>query len=372
MERTDANAKVEQALEELIEDGRDLGMQVAAYLDGEPVIDAWAGLADEATARAVDGDTLFTSFSISKGITSTCVHILAERGKLGYDDPIAKYWPEFAAKGKSKATIRDALAHRVGVPQDPPGFDLKMAADWDRVCAIVADLEPMWEPGTKTGYHALTFGWILAEVLRRVDGRTIAQFLQDEVCRPLGAEGMYFGVPPAAEPRIATLKNAPGLARIPTTLTPSLSDPAAAFNRSEVRRACIPGAGAIVNARSLARLYAMLAGGGEIDGVRLLSRDRVAAAATPEYEGVDPILSVILPVKVCWSLGYMLGGGPGPMAGRPNAFGYPGIGTIGFADPSRRFAFAFLKNLIDWSPRMNESATLITRTVEQALGIAQA
>ncbi len=370
MVRAEANTKVQQALEEPIEGGRELGMQVAAYLDGEPVIDAWAGLADEATARPVAGDTLFTSFSISKGITSTCIHILAERGKLGYDDPIAKYWPEFATKGKSKATVRDALVHRVGIPQDPPGFDVKMAADWDGVCAAVADLEPLWEPGTKTGYHALTFGWILAEVLRRVDGRTIAQFLQDEVCRPLGAEGMYFGVPSPVERRVATLKNAPGLGQIPTTLTPSLSDPARAFNRPEVRRLCVPGAGALVNARSLARLYAMLADGGEIDGVRLLSRDRVAVAATPEYEGVDPILSVILPVKVRWSLGYMLGGGPGPMAGRPNAFGYMGIGTIGFADPSRHFAFAFLKNLIDWSPRMNESATLITKTVEQSLGIA--
>ncbi len=367
---TEANTKVQQALEELIKGGRELGMQVAAYLDGELVIDAWAGLADEMTQRTVDGDTLFTSFSISKGITSTCIHILAERGKLGYDDRIAKYWPEFAAKGKSKATIRDALAHRVGIPQDPAGFDVKMAADWDGVCAAVADLEPMWEPGTKTGYHALTFGWILAEVLRRIEGRTIARFLQDDVCRPLGAEGMYFGVPSAAEPLVATLKNAPGLREIRGILTPSLADPAGAFNRPEVRRACIPGAGAIVNARSLARHYAMLANGGEIDGVRLVSRERIAAAATPEYEGVDPILSAILPVKVRWSLGYMLGGGHGLMAGRAHAFGYAGVGTIGFADPSRRFAFAFLKNLIDWSPRMNESVTLITRTVEQALGIS--
>ncbi len=289
------NSAVQKVLDGLTSEGHEIGTQVAAYLDGKLIIDAWAGLADETRNRLVDGETLFTAFSISKGITATCIHILADRGLVDYESPIAQYWPEFAANDKAKATVRDAPAHRVGIPQDPPGFDLAMAGDWEAVCRMTAKLKPLWEPGTQTGYHALTYGWMLGEVLRRVDGRYNGQFLQDEVCRPLGIAGMFFGIPAEAEPRIAMLKTATGAGRIDAPLTPSLSDTAAAFNRPEVRRAMIPGAGAIVNARSLARHYAMLAGGGELDGVRLLQQERVATAAKAEFEGPDRILSSVFP-----------------------------------------------------------------------------
>lgn len=367
----DQGGIVNGLLESLVHEDGEIGLQVAAYLGGELVIDTWAGLADEGSEHPVDGETLFTAFSISKGITATCVHILADRGLLDYDAPIARYWPEFAANGKDKATIRDALTHRVGIPHDPPGFDLGMASDWEAVCRATAGLEPLWEPGTNSGYHALTYGWILGEVLRRVDGRPIARFLREEVCQPLAIEGMYFGVPAAAEHRVATLSTAPELGRLDLPLTPSLSDPAGTFNRPEVRAAAIPGAGAIVNARSLARHYAMLAGNGELQGVRLLSQDSVALAATPEsVSGPDPVLSAITNWQPRWSLGYTVGGGPGPMQGRPQAFGYEGIGTVGFADPSRGFAFAFLKNQLDWSPSEMNSATLVAHAVEEALGIA--
>ncbi len=362
--------EVQDVLDSLVREGGEIGVQVAAYLDGQLVIDAWAGMADEASQRAVDGDTLFTAFSISKGITATCIHILADRCLLDYDAPIGRYWPEFAARGKASASVRDALTHRVGIPQDPPGFDMAMASDWDAVCAAIANLEPLWEPGTRIGYHALNYGWILGEVLRRIDGRPIAQFLQDEVCEPLEISGMYFGVPAEEEHRVATLKNAPGQAQLDLSLTPSLSDPAGAMNRPEVRRASIPGAGAIVNARSLARHYAMLAGGGEFGGVTLLSRACVAAASAPQPE--DDGLPASSNQIRWWhghSLGYTLGGGPGPRTRRPAAFGYEGVGTLGYADPSRRFAFAFLKNLLDLSPDEMNSVTVVARTVEEALGI---
>ncbi len=361
------NSAVRNVLDALVDEGQEIGVQIAAYLDGKLVIDAWAGLADEASNRPVDWETLFTATSVSKGITATCIHILADRGLVDYDAPIAQYWPEFAANGKSRATVRDALTHRVGIPRDQPGFDLTKAGNWETVCRATAQLKPLWEPGTKTGYHALTYGWMLGEVLRRVDGRSIGQFLQEEVCRPLGIEGMYFGVPVEAEPHIATLKtvSSPGTTNAPWQT-------AGVFNSPEVRRAEIPGAGAIVNARALARHYAMLAGAGELDGVRILSRERVAIAAKVEFDGPDPILSSIFPnvARSRWSLGYSLGGRPGPMMGRPNAFGYEGVGTIGFADPSRRYAFAFLKNLLDMSPKMNwNSATLVAQSVEDELGI---
>jgi CubicO group peptidase (beta-lactamase class C family) len=367
---TDASSEVSRLLERLVREGKETGLQVAAYLDGSLVVDAWAGHADETAGRPVDGDTLFTAFSVSKGITATCVHLLADRGLVDYDAPIASYWPEFAAHGKEKATVRDALTHRAGIPQDPPGFDLSTAGDWDAVCRAVADLEPLWQPGTQTGYHALTYGWMLGEVVRRVDGRGFGRFLQEEVCEPLGIEAMYFGVPAEEEHRVATLAYAPGLAPLTLTLTPSLSDAAATMNRSEVRRAAIPGAGAIMNARSLARHYAVLAGGGELDGVRLLTPDRIAVATRIESDqGADPVLAGVMDWRPRWGLGYSLGGAPGAMAGRPLAFGYEGLGTIGFADPARNFAFAFLKNRLDWSADEMNSVTEVAHAVEQALGI---
>ena len=195
----DINNKVQKVLEDLICDEGEIGLQVAAYLDGKLVIDTWAGLADQTSQRPVDGETLFNSFSISKGIVSTCIHILADRGLLDYDDPIASYWPEFAAMGKEKATIRHALTHRVGIPNDPPGINIELMSNWDAVCQAIADMKPLWEPGTKISYHPLTYGWILGEVVHRIDGRSISQFLQDEVCQPLGITDMYFGVPPEKE-----------------------------------------------------------------------------------------------------------------------------------------------------------------------------
>ncbi|KUG14485.1 esterase a [hydrocarbon metagenome] len=368
---TDPNNKVRSVLESLVHDGREIGVQVAAYLDGKLVIDAWAGLADEASQSPVDGGTLFTAYSISKGITATCIHILADRGLIDYDAPIADYWPEFAAGGKARATIRHALTHRAGIPQDPPGFDISMMCDWDAVCQAVSGLEPLWKPGTRIHYHALTYGWMLGEVVRRVDGRSIQRFLQEEVCQPLGITDLYFGAPLEAERRIATLRNAPGLAeslsRMGMPPDHPLRDSAATFNRPEVRRAIIPGAGAIVNARSLARHYALLAGGGALEGVRLLSEERIAIAGEPQTE--DPGM-----INFRWwtghGLGYTLGGGPGPRKGLPHALGYEGVGTIGFADPSSGFAFAFLKNLLDMSSSEMDSATLVTEVTMGALGIA--
>jgi CubicO group peptidase (beta-lactamase class C family) len=362
-----ASEEVRKLLAALVEEGGETGLQVAAYLDGRLVIDTWAGLSDPESTTPVDGDTLFTAFSISKGITATCIHILADRGLVQYDAPVARYWPEFAAHGKATITLRHVLTHQAGIPHDPPDFDLSMAVDWEAVCRAVADLEPRWEPGTKTGYHPLTYGWVLGEVVRRVDGRSISVFLQDEVCRPLGISGMFFGVPPGSEHRIATLINAESHPQMDLSLTPSISDVAGSFNRRDVRRAVIPGAGAITNARSLARMYAVLAAGGDLNGVRLLSPERIRIATTAQPENAES-------AEIRWwtahGLGYTLGGGPGPRADQPQAFGYEGIGTIGFADPGRKFAFAFLKNLLDLSEDEMNTATLVARAVEEVLGIA--
>jgi CubicO group peptidase (beta-lactamase class C family) len=171
-------------IDRLVDSGAEIGLQVAAYVNGELVVDTWTGVADEATGQLVDGDTLFTSWSTTKGFVATCLHILADRGQVDYDTPVAAYWPEFGVQGKDVVTVRDALTHRAGVPQMPEGVTPKMMTDWDAMCAAIASLTPLWKPGTTVCYHAWTFGWIIGELVRRIDGRPIAQFAREELCQP--------------------------------------------------------------------------------------------------------------------------------------------------------------------------------------------
>jgi CubicO group peptidase (beta-lactamase class C family) len=156
----DPNDAVRALLQEVIATGPEVGLQVAAYLDGELVIDAWAGLADQATGTTVDGETLFMVSTTTKGVTATCMHRLAELGAVAYDDPIVKYWPEFGAHGKDQATIRDALTHRTGIPQTPVGYTADWLTDWPRMCEGIASLRPMFAPGERTAYHSTTFGHV--------------------------------------------------------------------------------------------------------------------------------------------------------------------------------------------------------------------
>src|SRR5579871_3955001 len=181
---SEIQARVQAALDDLVASGVEAGLQVAAYLGEELIVDAWAGVADSSTGRLVDGDTLFTVFSTTKGITATVIHLLADRQLLDYDQPVAAYWPEFAAHGKQRITLRHVLTHTAGVPHMPAGAGPAEICDWAWVCREIAALTPLWEPGTRAGYHALTYGWILGEVARRVDGRTIARIVQDEIAAP--------------------------------------------------------------------------------------------------------------------------------------------------------------------------------------------
>jgi CubicO group peptidase (beta-lactamase class C family) len=371
---TTATAAVQALLDELVSDGQELGLQAVAYLNGELVIDAAAGVADRATGRPVDGDTLFTVFSTTKGITATCIHLLAERGKLDYDDPIARYWPEFAAHGKDRVTVRDALTHRAGVPQMPADVTPAALGDWDRMCAAIAAQPPLWEPSTQTGYHAYTFGWILGEVLRRIDGRPIAAFVQDEICAPLGVRDIYFGIPGAVEGRVATLENAPppeGAPQPPAdalifrAIPPAVGTTGAVFNRPDVRRAVIPAGGGIMSARAVARHYAALIG--EVDGVRLLPPERVAIATALQTDAQDLVLG--LPTRK--GLGYFLGGPRSPMSERLTSFGHPGAGgSIGFADPEYGLAVGFTKNMLRTSLDPTQAAAFrVGQRIREALGI---
>lgn len=338
-----ANDHVQEALEEMVRDTPEIGVQVAAYLDGKLVIDAWAGVANVETGTPVHGDTLFMLSSTTKGVTATCMHLCAEKHGLSYDMPIVKVWPEFGAHGKQDATLRMAMAHQTGVPQTPVGYTPEWLPDWDRMCKGIADLEPMFPVGERTAYHSLNYGYIVGEILRRVDGRTIAQFLQEEICEPLNIDGAYLGVPDSELDRVALLVDAPPAppeweAKLPGE--PAGSHVAKVFNQREVIQASIPASGGCFSARGLARHYGMLAEWGMLDGVRVLPESRIRQGIELQTLEMDEIYHV----RVRRALGYRRGKDTGPLAS-PAAFGHVGGGgSFGYADPDLGLGIGFSKN----------------------------
>ena len=321
-------ASVQATLDQLVSDSAELGLQVAVYRHGQSVVDAWAGVADPDKARRVDGRTLFWASSTAKGVTATCAHVLAERGRLDYDAPVSYYWPAFAANGKSAVTVAQVLSHTAGVPYPPPDFDLPQFVDWDATVNGIAELPLSWPPGTKIGYHNYTFGFIVGELVRRIDGRSIADFLQQELCTPLGIDSLFLGVPESELGRVAT--------RVPDN----------EWNRPELRRASVPSSGLFTTAQAMARFFALLAEGGSLDGVRLLSPERIRLVSRITTFELDEIYQV----TVKRGLGYRLGDDTGPGAG-PSALGHVGAGMFGYADPDRHVSVAFVKNRVDrgWS-----------------------
>jgi CubicO group peptidase (beta-lactamase class C family) len=364
-----SSSTVERALQSLIDEGPEIGLQVVAYVNGELVIDAWAGVADEHSGKRVDGDTLFMLSSTTKGVTATLAAIAADQGKLDYDQPMAHYWPEFAAHGKDTVTVREVIAQRSGIPQTPVGYTPEWLSDWDRMCRGIADLTPMFPPGQRTSYASLTFGHMIGEVIRRVDGRSIGQFCQEELAGPLGVD-IYLGVPDHLLDRVAVLKDgqsAPPQYDERMVGEPAGSHVAEVFNRREVQQAAIPGSGGIMSARGLARMYAMLANGGELDGVRILSPAAIRRATELQTYEWDEIYRV----RVRRALGYRLGPDCGPKAG-PNAFGHVGGGgSFGYADPDRHFAIGFAKNFFAYNsggPVTRRAAQAVADAVFEALG----
>ncbi len=371
-----ANDKVRAVLDSLVKDGPEIGLQVAAYLDGKLVIDAWAGKADTATGRLVDGDTLFMLSSTTKGVTSTCMHLCVEKHGLSYDMPIVKVWPEFAAHGKENATLRHALAHQTGVPQTPVGYTPEWLPDWDRMCRGIADLTPMFPIGERTAYHSLNFGYINGEILRRVDGRPIGKFLEEEICKPLGINGAYLGVPDSEMHRVAVLTDAPPApAEYDARMVgePAGSHVAQVFNKREVLQAAIPASGGSFSARGLARHYAMLANWGQLDRVRVLPEARLRAGIELQSFEWDEIYHI----RARRALGYRRGRDTGPLAS-PEAFGHVGGGgSFGYADPARKLGIGFAKNYFAYqsggavnrgSPPRTPS-DVVTEAVFDALGL---
>lgn len=336
------------AVDEAIQAG-EVGIQFAVYKDEELVVDVWGGVADQATGRKVDRQTLFNVFSVTKAITATAVHIQAERGLVSYDAPIARYWPEFAAHGKDTTTVRDGLSHRTGIPAMPAGVTPEQMADYDSMVNALANLEPVFEPGTTNAYHSYTWGWINSVVVERTDPqqRPFRQFVHEEIAQPLGIEDLWMGLPPEDEPRVAHMYNSEiSIADQSTARGRSMPLQVAGtqdvFGRSIVRQAVIPGAGGIYNAISSARFFALLANEGQLDGVRLLSPERVRGCLEPrpDTDKLDVGRGTITRVS---NGGFWLEA-PG-VVGSGRILSHPGLGgSIGWADLDNRLAVAMCHN----------------------------
>lgn len=342
-------------------EGRELGAGVAVYHRGRKVVDLTGGWFDADRSSPYTPESLQLVFSTTKGMAAACVAMCVERGLLDPAAPVAGCWPEFAAEGKGRVTVAELMAHRAGLITVEPPLTLEQCLDWDTVVAALAAQRPFWEPGTTHGYHALTYGWLAGELVRRVDPahRSLGRFFTEEVAAPLGLE-CWIGLPAELEPRVSRLVNGPppppeALELMAMVMGPqtnggralsmsgafALGGGESPWNRPDVHRAEIPAANGITNAASLARMYAALIG--EVDGCRLLAPETVELARRPVSQGPDACLLV----ETAFGLGFMLEAPFTPMAG-PGSFGHPGAGgSIGLAHPELGLAFGYVMNQMD-------------------------
>ncbi|MCZ7431117.1 serine hydrolase domain-containing protein [Streptomyces sp. WMMC1477] len=365
----DVQPRVQRVLDELVEAGHETGLQAAAYHRGELVADAAAGVTDPLSRTAVRTDTLFHGFSAGKGVTATLAHVLAEQGVIGYDVPVAAYWPEFAAHGKQDITLGQVLTHTAGVPHLPPDTLPAHMCDWDETCERIAGLAPLWEPGTEMGYHGWTFGWIIGEVVRRATGKPMSEALYEQVAHPLGvADSLFFGVPESQLPRMAVLEAGnwdAAIAAMPDTAPIFQASPRPVVacsglgNDKEYLRADVPAAGTM-SAAALARMYAALLD--DVDGVRLISPERAAQVAALAFSGNDRMLGH----HSAKTLGYFHG--LTWAGGSATSFGNTGSGgSAAFADPAHGIAFALTKNRLTVGPA-DQAARSVAQEVYAALG----
>ncbi|MEV6114578.1 serine hydrolase domain-containing protein [Streptomyces sp. NPDC052109] len=347
---------VREAFEENFRTGGELGAAVAVTVDGTTVVDLWGGWADAAGTRPWERDTLVNVWSTTKGPVALCAHLLADRGLLDLDAPVAVYWPEFAAAGKEKVLVRHLLSHRAGLSGLREPHSLAELYDWELTTARLAATEPWWEPGTRSGYHALTYGFLVGEVVRRISGLRPGAFLEREVTGPLGAD-FAVGLPAKEAGRVAELVPPAAVAgseraAIFSQLTPAalaaLTNPvvgAAEANTPEWRAAEIPAANGHGTARAVAALYGIFSGRGAHGGRRFLSPE--AAERVREGQGScrDLVLGAGLEAKTEAGLGLWLSGPQGSYGPNPRAFGHDGFGgSCGLADPEASVSLGYVMN----------------------------
>jgi len=385
---------VAEVFERNFVDHGEVGAGFALRVEGEQVVDLTGGVADS-SGRPYDERTLQVVFSSTKGATAMCAHLLVERGELDLHAPVADYWPEFAAGGKEHIPVGWLLSHKSGLVDTTAQLTLQEALDWDTVTAALAESTPLWEPGTQHGYHAVTFGWLVGEVVRRVSGLGIGAFFAKEFAEPLGLD-FWIGLPEDQHSRVAPLipmgggDHAPmlmaeegdGVDDAPSGLiamldslfgpgnlvTRALAAPGGAlteegvWNDPALWAAEIPAANGVTNAASLATLYAATVG--EVEGRRTLSEATMERAIEPQVEGADSVLMFPIP----FGFGFMTHSQFSPfMGGR--SFGHYGAGgSVGFADPDRRVAGGYVMNQMHFGLAGDPRTAALLECVDRLVG----
>ena len=336
-------ARVAEAFDANFDEGLELGAGFAAFVDGERVVDLIGGFADRERTRAWTADTLTPVFSTTKALAAVMVARLVEAGRLDYATPLADLWPAFAAEGKGAVTVEMALSHQAGLPGFPDPMAPELWFEWDAICAKLAAMAPMWPPGSASGYHPVTFGYLAGEIFRRVDGRTLGRALREDVAAPLGLD-LWIGLPDAEHGRVAALERPKTLPRFgeinAATRAAFLTSWASPGGRGSGawRRAEIPSANGHATALALAQLMDRLSRGG--DGV-LGSPAAVAELARERIAGQD----LVLPSFTSWGAGVMRNAGSWNYGPGAATFGHSGWGgSRAFAEPERRIGVAYVMN----------------------------
>ncbi|MBS0472923.1 MAG: beta-lactamase family protein [Proteobacteria bacterium] len=370
----------------------DGGAQLCVYRHGKKVVDLWAGR-DKVNDRPYTDKTISICFSVTKGATATMAHMLAERGQLDFGAPVATYWPEFAANGKDRITVAQVMSHRSGLNTFDADSDIgiEALADWSRCTAALAAMAPLWEPGSAMSYHALTYGYIVGEVIRRITGKTPGTFFAEEIAGPLGLN-LWIGLPEGEEPRVAPhFSDRPGLTAeqmtgllgalgIDTTsrharaMLKTFADMGAAMafiNSRKGHAAEMPAANMIGDAASLAKMYAATIG--EVDGVCLLKPETVRHAMRWLTEGLNApgdFAKMPSPSPHRYGLGYQLTRTAAPMLGE-GSFGHDGAGgRIGFANPESGVAVGYVCNNMLWDGQSGPDARWVPWTEALRAAIA--
>jgi CubicO group peptidase (beta-lactamase class C family) len=341
---------VREALAQNLTDGEEIGEIVSVIVNGKTVVDLWGGYKDRARTSPWERNTLVCMFSVGKPVAVLAVLMLADRGRIGLDKPVAYYWPEFGQAGKDKITVQQMVSHLAAIPG---AFQAKKgdAYDWPKMVRAIEAQEPLWEPGTQGCYHTFTMGYLCGELVRRVTGKTLGQFVREEISLPLNMD-FHFGMSTADQRRCAEIEEAPGCPvmdtiRDSTTLIGRcwmplpLIDREEDFNTEQYRATEMASFNGHGTARGVARLFAALARGGKLDGVRLLSQSMTDDALTEQWQQTD---ALGLSCRV--SMGFMLRNDAlVPYNDNPRSFGHIGLGgALAFGDPDAKLGFSFCGN----------------------------
>jgi CubicO group peptidase (beta-lactamase class C family) len=353
-------AGVSTAMAANLDSGTDLGLSFAATIDGEIVVDLWGGWADEARTRPWEADTIVNVYSTTKTITALTALLLADRGALDFDRPVADYWPEFAANGKAAVTTAQLMSHSAGLSGWEAPMQTEDLYDWEKATSLLAAQAPWWEPGSAPGYHALTQGYLVGEVIRRISGKTVGTLFREEIAQPLDID-FHIGLPPAHDHRVADLippSDGVSERRYDSEIqhksfTNPVIDPLATRTRAW-RGAEIPAAGGTGNARAVAQVQALLANGGVAKGKRLLSEAGCRKALELQVEGPDKVL---FDLHIRYGLGFGLPGQMMPLPS-PNSLFWGGYGgSLIIIDMDQRATFCYVMN------KMNGTLTGDTRSL---------